>query len=336
MGEPLELPPPIPPSYRDRSTGLVLFGLLQLLFAVLALGCATLMGVMLVSPALRQVQGQVYGQTPTGTMIVSILVYPLAAAFFGILGVGTLLGRRWARAIWLVVSWLWLAVGVVSTLVLVFFLPKILGMTLEKAGAGQETQGAMTCAMVAVVAFAGCFYILLPLAFLFFFRSPHVRATVEAKDPKERWTDRCPLPVLGAVLVSGYSAIACLLGLGYGLIPIAGHLVRGFPAILIFLVLAAVNAVLAVGLYRLRPAAWKGAIALYGAFALLFATNFARGIPWREMYGAMGTPAEQIELMEKSGLLEAMQGPAFLIPTALLMAAALGYLWWLRRYFREP
>jgi hypothetical protein len=185
MDESLGIPPPAAPAYRDRSTGLVLFGLLQLLFAIFALGISVFMAVLFLSPAMRQVQGEVYGQTPTGTVVVSLLIYPLAAAFFGVMGVGTLLGRRWARALWLVLSWIWLVIGLVSTLAMVFFLPKILRMSLEKAGAAQEAQGAVTCAMVATFAVLGCFYILLPLGFLFFFRSPHVKATVEAKDPKE-------------------------------------------------------------------------------------------------------------------------------------------------------
>lgn len=336
MGEFLGAPPPAAPTYRDRSTGLVLFGLLQLVLALFALAVSAFMAALFFAPALRQVQAEAYGQTKPAMMVVATLVYPLAAAFFGVMGVGTLLGRRWARAIWLVLSWIWLAVGIISTLAMVFFLPKVLAMTLEKAGAApREAQGAMTCVMVASVVGVACFYVLLPLGFLLFFRSPHVKATVEAKDPKERWTDRCPLPVLGVVLVSAYSAIACLLAVGYGILPIAGYLVQGAPAILIFLVLAALNALLAVGLYRLRPAAWMGALALYGAFTLLFVSNFARGIPWRAMYTAMGTPPDQIELMEKSGMLDAMQGPAFLVPTLLMMGTILGYLGWLRKYFRD-
>lgn len=336
MGESLEVPPPAAPTYRDRSTGLLLFGLLELVIALFALGFAGVMIVLMLSPVMQEARAQVYSQSNPGAFALSFLVYPLIAVFFGTMGVGTLLGRRWARAIMLVVSWLWLAVGIITTLAMVFFLPRMMQAAMA-AGPASQVKGAQemgTCATVIGGVVLFLFYVLLPLGFLLFYRSPHVKATVEAKDPKERWTDRCPLPVLGAALVAGYGAFASLCGLAYGVFPIAGHLLRGLPALLIFLGMAAVNAALAVGLYRLRPAAWWGAVAFYSASVLVTLMTFGRGVPWREMYTAMGTPPAQVEMMEKSGILAALEGPTFLIPAVLLFLGVIGYLFWIRRYFR--
>jgi hypothetical protein len=219
---------------------------------------------------------------------------------------------------------------------MVFLLPKIMRATLA-AGPASQVEGAQSmgsCASVIGSVVLVLLYVLLPLGFLLFYRSPHVKATVEAKDPKERWTDRCPLPVLGAALVAGYGAFASLCGLLYGVFPIAGHLLRGLPALLVFLAMAAINAALAVGLYRLRPTAWWGALAFYSATVLVTLVTLGRGVPWREIYVAMGVPPAQIETMEATGALAALEDPMFLLPMVLIFFGVLGYLFWIRKYFR--
>ena len=56
----------------------------------------------------------------------------------------------------------------------------------------------------------------------FFYNSRHVKATCERRDPATRWTDACPLPVLGFCLW-------LLLGVPMLLImPLAGHGVMPF------------------------------------------------------------------------------------------------------------
>lgn len=325
-------------SYRDRSTGLMLFGLAEIGIALLGLGLTALMSLLMISPALRVAQQQAGS---TRSMLAGFLVYPLAAAFFATMGVGTLLGRRWARAIMLVVSWIWLAFGILASVAMVFLLPKIMKAAYAAGTAGQAEGARAVKGCVTVVAGVGVLlvYIVLPLVFWLFYRSPHVKATCEIKDPRQRWTDRCPQPVLAGVFFIGYCSVGGLFGLAYGVFPLGAYLLTGAAALVAFLGLGVANAVLCVGFYRLRPAAWWGVLTLWGAFGVSSFVALIRGVPWREMYRVMGTPEAQLEVMEKSGILAALQGPGLAVPVVLGFAAAFAYLFWVRKYFygyRDP
>ena len=66
-------------------------------------------------------------------------------------------------------------------------------------------QPAMPAAAIGVIMVITClmfgfFFIALPAVWIFFYKSRHVKATCEARDPVTRWTDACPLPVLGLCL----------------------------------------------------------------------------------------------------------------------------------------
>ena len=71
-----------------------------------------------------------------------------------------------------------------------------------------------------------------PLAAVLFFRSPHVLATCAARDPRPRWTDRCPTAVVALVITSALTAISILPGLlgPRAVVPAFGTLVTGTPA----------------------------------------------------------------------------------------------------------
>ena len=92
---------------RDRSLGLALFGTLQLLIA----GFFALMVpffVLLLMPQPAQAQ-------PHPQVVVPFLIsYATLAAAFATLGVGSILARRWARALTLILSWLWLVTGLLT------------------------------------------------------------------------------------------------------------------------------------------------------------------------------------------------------------------------------
>ncbi len=92
-----------------------------------------------------------------------------------------------------------------------------------------------------------------------FYRSPHVKATFEAKDPSLPWTDRVPAPVLALTLLFGFGAVSGLLGVAYRAFPVFGRILTGIPATLLSsLAVGALCALLAWGTYHRRPAAWWG------------------------------------------------------------------------------
>src|SRR5262245_13357668 len=104
--------------YQDRGAGLILFGALEML---LALGCLGMLALASVGVALAPQQGG----PPPRTMLPGLGIYLLLGAFFDAMGIGTILARRWARTLMLIVSWLWLIVGILSLVVLLFVFPDL-------------------------------------------------------------------------------------------------------------------------------------------------------------------------------------------------------------------
>ena len=82
-------------------------------------------------------------------------------------------------------------------------------------------------------AMLGFFGILLPGIWVFFYMSPHVKATCETRDPAPSWTDRCPLPVLGLSLWMWFCVPMMLLMpfSGHLVLPLFGMLIYGTPGI---------------------------------------------------------------------------------------------------------
>src|SRR5580658_4634236 len=97
--------------YRDRYAGLVCFGVLAVLLGLLAL--LGLMSVLL----LVATNGTMSAGTPGVSgraLLPGASVYLVAAVFFLWLGIGSILARRWARALMLIAAWFWLVAGLLG------------------------------------------------------------------------------------------------------------------------------------------------------------------------------------------------------------------------------
>ena len=190
--------------FKERKAGLVLFGILEMLLGCLAGALIVLMifGQLMVARATQQ-------PLQLRTIIPGVLFYGFAAATLVTLGIGSLRARRWARALSLVLSWSWLVTGLIVMLFMVFFLPKLL-RSLPGAGGPGLPPGALKAVILGVLAVIGVMFILVPGVLVLFYRSPHVKATCETRDPLPGWTDACPLPVLGLGLWIGLAALYLL------------------------------------------------------------------------------------------------------------------------------
>lgn len=321
------------PSYpvpRDRSAGLIVIGILEVCLALLCLLMLAFMAMATLSLS-SSPEGRAAGMSPR-TMLGGGLFYLLGAAYFGILGVGTLRARRWARTIGLVTAWMWLLSGVFAVVMMIFLLPKMMAAMSAAAGPGNEGIGAVTMGCVSF--FLILIYLVLPGILVLFYRGPNVRATIAAKDPSLPWTDRVPAPVLALTLLLAFAAMSALLGISYGVLPVFGAILTGVPAVLGFLVLAALCAALAWGVYQRQPAAWWAVVACWvlgcvnGAFFLAQGSAGIRGL-----YEAMKMPAAQLEQIDRMGIYEMYSNPGLLALMAALWLGWLGFLIWTRRFF---
>ncbi len=306
---------------RDFTPGFIVFGVIEFLIALLALGAVPL---MFLGAAMGG--GRVPGP-PLGVMAMSAALYAGVGAFFGTVGVGSLLVRRWAWKLMLVASWTWLAVGALSMVSWLIMLPRLGDMM--AAGGQKVPETAVVVMQVLVTAVMVVIYVLVPVVFILFYGSRAVRLTAEWKDPQPRWTDRVPGPVLaGALLLAAGAAFMPLTGIA-GVLPVFGVTLTGAPAALVGLAVGAGLGWTAWGFCRLMPAAWWTALGLLLA-AMVSSILTLPGLDMAEMYRKMGYSEELVEMMLKASPLTPM---GLMIVTGCSMVAYLGFVLFLRRYF---
>ena len=320
-----QAPTPHTAGFKDRSIGLTLFGIVEILIG----GFCALMAPF---TALSAIVGQAGGAAVSARMMIpAIAFYALLGVAFVWIGIGSILARRWARALMVVLSWLWLICGLLGLVVLAVFMPGMFEQIVRQAPQGQQLPPlAVTMILVITGAILSCIYVFLPAAFILFYQSKHVRATCELRDPQIRWTDKCPLPVLALSILLGFTAYSMIWALFYGgVFPVFGILISGAPGALVLLVLTFLLCYLAWGTYKLKIAVWWGTLALIALWTLSAIITLSR-VGLMEMYKKMGFPEEQLELIRQTGILEKMPiNWSIGIGTAVY----LGYMLYVRRYF---
>lgn len=319
------------PAYKDRSTGLLVFGILTLL-----LGC--LAGLFVPLMLFGQMMAAKAPNAPPvnhAVMLPGMAVYGLLAVALVWLGIGSLKARRWARALLLIFSWSWLIMGICMTAVIPFVMSKAFANLPPNAKTGQPAMppGAITGMVIGMTLFFFVAFVLVPALWIFFYGSRHVKATCEARDPVTRWTDACPLPVLALCLWT-WLAVPMMLVMpltGLAVMPCFGVFVSGLPGALFCLVIAAVWGVAGWWLYRLDVRGWwliLTAMVLFMVSALL--TYAHHDII--EMYQLQGLPQAQIDQIQKMGLFTGNRMSWF---TALFTLPFLGYLLFIKKYLRK-
>jgi|GEM_PF-242501 len=321
------LPTPLPQSYKDRSVGLTVFGILTVL-----LGCVVAMFVPLM------LFGQMATSKATGTsaslvtILPGVVLYGALAVALVWLGVGSTMARRWARALLLIFSWCWLVMGAMTVVFMAFILPKTLA-NLPSSGTAAHPAvppAVMTGILVGVFVVAGIIYVVLPAIWTFFYSSRHVKATCEARDPVTRWTDACPLPVLAICLWMVISVPMMLAAplVGRGVMPFFGMFLTGVPGTFFCLVVAAIWGYAAWSLYRLEQRGWWLILIAFCVFMVSGILTFARH-DVLEMYRLMGFPDLQIEQIQKTGVLA---GNSLAWMMAFFALPFLGYLLFIKKY----
>jgi len=331
FGQPAEDPPAPPgPAFKDRKIGLILFGIVQLLMALVCLAFTALQLVMLFGSEALRVDAGLYGADmgevmgSRGLLVFTAFFYLLVAGGIAWLGIGSIRCRRWARAVTLVLASIGLVVGVMSTFfVMSLFHSMLTEMSSQAGGGDAPVMVGLGCAFVGIA----FLYVLLPGAFVLFYRSPHVEATCEHYDARERWTDRLPLPVLAGWILLLPAAGAVFTPLIGTPMPFFGALLTGPPAWLYAFAMAGLAAYLARGFFRLESWAWFGAL-LFMTFNGVSAYLSFRGDGLLRMYEEMGTPPERLEILESMGMMTSM--PWMVLASTVV---ALGFYLWLGRYF---
>ena len=95
--------------YKDRSAGLLIFGILTIL-----LGCvAGLFVPLMFFGQAMSAKARTGVPAPFSAILPAVLIYSVLAVALVWLGIGSIMARRWARALLLIFSWSWLILGTV-------------------------------------------------------------------------------------------------------------------------------------------------------------------------------------------------------------------------------
>ncbi len=334
---PMMSAPPLPdaPMYRDRGTGLVIFGVFQIILGLLA-------ALMVPFVALGAFMSRLApgGSMRPGQFISGVATYAFLAAALVALGIGSVQMKRWARALTLVTSWYWLIMGALITVLLTAVLPVTMRSALAQAqqntpgGPSPEmSTGIMAVVLTFIIIFAAFFLVLVPIAFVVFYGRKDVADTVRRSDPNERWTDRTPLPVLGAsvALFTG-SLYMLLVGLTTPLFPFFGRYLTGIAAASCFVVLAALDLYVAIALFRLQSSGWWIAVLAAPVRLLSMILTYSRA-DLMQAYSKVGMSDEQLKMLNSSPM---FRGHVILWWSLMSLVLFFGYLLWLKRYFKTP
>jgi hypothetical protein len=313
------------PVFKDRKTGLVVFGLLHIGLGGL---CALLVPLILFGMAMsKTVSNPSAQQLDTRMMVPGLVLYALLAVYFIWIGVGSNLARRWARALILVSSWLWLICGISGLIVMWLILPD---MYEQMAANGQMPSSLAPVMMYSTLAFMALLYVLWPGSLVLFYGSKQYRSTCEFRNPNPSWTDACPLPVLALSLLFGFWACSALfMGCYDWVFPFFGFLLSGPAGAFVVLCTICLLAYISWGTFRLNVRAWTWAVGLVFAWAISVGLTFSRH-SLMDFYAKMRFPEEQLRLMKP---LCTTHVPLIAAFCAVWFAVLLGYLLYTRRFF---
>jgi hypothetical protein len=310
------------PEFKDRTAGLIVFGVVSILIGAF---CALLIPLMFLSGALSETVGG-SGVDARSVWSASALYGVMAVAFVW-LGIGSIRARRWACELLLSLSWIWLLTGICSVVIGVLVIPAVI----LQLGAESALPPEMAL-LVIVVTFGviSLLYIVLPGLFVLFYRSPHVAATCRVRHPDPQWIDSCPRRLLTLTVVWALLAVSALLMPAYNFFfPFFGIVLTGAAGAVLWVLVLALSVGLAVGTCRRASWAWWGGMALTVAgtvSSILVVLSFDLS----EIMTLMNLPEDQVAMMETVPVLE---GWVIALGTLLVWGTFIVYLMTLRRYF---
>jgi hypothetical protein len=308
--------------YRDRSFGLVIFGVIEILIGGF---CGLL--VPLGALAWWITGGQTSGSGALRSTVPVLVLYAVFAGVLIWLGVGSIRARRWACELMLSISRIWLLTGVASLVITWFILPGLMRSVGGAAGMPAAVLLMTTAVTFVIVSFV---YVMLPGAFVLFYRSPDVMATCRARDPRPQFTDGCPPRILTLAVVWALAAVSVLVMPAYDwAFPFFGTMVVGIEGAVPWLVVLVVCGMLAWGSCRRSPWAWWGGVAATGAAAVSTVLTSLRMDP-KSILSVMRLADDQVRLLSSISWPDRWM---IVLLWVAVWGSMLAYLVSLRRFF---
>ena len=331
---PVATPPDATP-LPDRGTGLVVFGVFQIILGLLA-------ALMVPLAALGAFMSRLApgGSMRLGQFASSVATYGFISVALLALGIGSVQMKRWARALTLVTSWYWLVTGVLVTILITAVLPvftrSVLGQMRQNSAnspSPEMSAGIMAVILTLMIVFMAFFLIVVPIAFVVFYGREDVAETCRRRDPVERWTDRTPLPVLGASVVFFTGALYLLLtGITLPMFPFFGRYLTGIAGSMCFVAMAAIDTYLAIAFFRLQASGWWTAAIVVPLRLISVALTYATA-DMMQAYSKVRMSDTQLKMLNSNPM---FRGHILLWWGLISMILFFAYILWLKRYFKAP
>ena len=198
------------------------------------------------------------------------------------------------------------------------------------AAGGQMPQNVMMATQIVMTIFMFIIYIFFPCILIMFYAGKNVKATVETRNPKPSWTDRCPLPVLALTLLFAGSILSVIQMASYNfLAAFFGVLLTGAEGAAVLAVVTVLLIYIAVGIYKLKMHAWWTALLVVVAGAVSNVMTFSR-ISIFDFYRKMGFPEQQIEMIRETGIANILGMKWYTLSWSVVFVI---YLLLVRKYF---
>jgi hypothetical protein len=305
---------------RDRRTGLVVFGTLDILMGILCFSLAMLLLIAVSSGGLHGMK------TIHFFMTMGFLFF--LTAWFCTMGLGSIRARRWARALLVVGAWVAVFLSTLMLALLLHILPELYELV---ANSGLLAADLALGILYGLVCLAMVLLVACPLVAIAFYSKDSVRLTCERINPQPAWTDRYPLPLLamGCICLFGCFSVVGAATTNYTVF-LFGHIVSGGAGFIIITFLSAACAYVGWGAFTRKMHAWWGAYALVLLSSSSMMLTFSE-VDMENLYVLMGYSTDQIEQIRK---IHPFNQTALTFASCAWGVMACIYLVWVRDSFR--
>jgi hypothetical protein len=324
------LPVAVPSPYKSRRGWLIAFGIIEIL-----IGCFFLLMILF---SIITIVGRTAYPMPSsqmslrGLLVFTFIQYGLLAGVFFAGGIGSIRCKNWARVLMLVISGLWLGVGLLSTLVLAFILPTIL-----QQQPSNLPPAALHATVVGVIAVETVLMVLLPAVFLFFYSRPSVRATCLALKGAQVPTPEggaapapsLPTPLVILVVWQGFAAFSFLAVLFMPAVIVFGVVLRGTAAYLVFLAHSVLCGYAAWAIFRKKLIGWQITLFTTSFWTISWLADAVRRPNLLQLSREMGFSDEALRFYEQFPHFL----PLFWMVSIVVLIGFLVFLFYTRKFF---
>lgn len=304
---------------RDRSVGLTVFGILDVLLGIFCFSLAMLLLVVVSSVGLHGLRPVFYW------MAMAFLLG--STGWYIVLGLGSVKARRWARALLLVGAWVTVFFGSLALALVLYILPEAYGIVIDSSLLSPRLILGFFYFAVFVVFFL---QIIFPLLTIAFYSLVSVRATCERRNPEPSWVDGCPLPLMAMGFISTLGCLSIISGATTHYVAfLFGHVVSGWRGMLVAAGLSIVCGYVGWGAFTRKMHAWWGAYAVVVVVASSLMLTFAE-LDLPVLYAHLDYSPERIE--QQQGFLSVSPATLTFVSCIWGVMASL-YLLWVRDCF---